>query len=439
MANTYLTKTLATPTNRKKWTLSMWVKRSNISSASTSYLLSANSSQAYIYFNNNDTFNIEEYSGGYQYRLATNRVFRDTSAWYHLVISFDSTNATADDRVRIYINGVQETLFSARTNPSLNFDGAINNNNAHFIGREGASYWSGLISHIHFIDGTAYDASAFGSTDSVTGEWQINTSPSVTYGNNGFFILKDGNSVTDQSGNSNNFTVAGGTLTNTEDNPSNVFATINPLIGSNLMGSTVIFGNGNTNVQDPSGSASGVNPYFISTLGMPSKGKFYCELKPNSFSTSSGHGIGIFRTSSGNTADVTSSSNQIRYIYADTSLYISKYGTNIETLAAINSGDIVGMALDLDNGTLQYYVNGVARGNQITGVSSANDGYDYFFHANLESSSSGRYGRYYWNFGNGYFATTAVSSAGTNASGNGIFEYDCPAGYTALSTKGLNL
>ena len=439
MANTYLTRTLATPTNRKKWTLSMWVKRSNISSASTSYLLSANSSQAYIYFNNNDTFNIEEYSGGYQYRLATNRVFRDTSAWYHLVISFDSTNATADDRVRIYINGVQETLFSARTNPSLNFDGAINNNNAHFIGREGASYWSGLISHIHFIDGTAYDASAFGSTDSVTGEWQINTSPSVTYGNNGFFILKDGNSVTDQSGNSNNFTVAGGTLTNTEDNPSNVFATINPLIGSNLMGSTVIFGNGNTNVQDPSGSASGVNPYFISTLGMPSKGKFYCELKPNSFSTSSGHGIGIFRTSSGNTADVTSSSNQIRYIYADTSLYISKYGTNIETLAAINSGDIVGMALDLDNGTLQYYVNGVARGNQITGVSSANDGYDYFFFANLESSSSGRYGRYYWNFGNGYFATTAVSSAGTNASGNGIFEYDCPAGYTALSTKGLNL
>ena len=97
------------------------------------------------------------------------------------------------------------------------------------------------------------------------------------------------------------------------------------------------------------------------------------------------------------------------------------------------------MALDLDNGTLQYYVNGVARGNQITGVSSANDGYDYFFFANLESSSSGRYGRYYWNFGNGYFATTAVSSAGTNASGNGIFEYDCPAGFTALSTKGLNL
>jgi hypothetical protein len=182
MANTYLTRTLGTPTNRKIWTLSMWVKRSNISSASTSYLFSANSSQAYIYFNTNDTFNIEEYTGGWQYRLATNRVFRDTSAWYHVVISFDSTNGTADDRIKIYINGVQETSFSARINPSSNFDGAINNNNAHFIGREGASYWSGSMSHIHFIDGTAYDASAFGETD-ANGVWKIKTSPSVNLWN----------------------------------------------------------------------------------------------------------------------------------------------------------------------------------------------------------------------------------------------------------------
>jgi Neuraminidase (sialidase) len=84
------------------------------------------------------------------------------------------------------------------------------------------------MSHIHFIDGTAYDATAFGEYD-ANGVWKIKTDPSVTYGTNGFFILKDGNSVTDQSGNGNNFTVAGGTLTNTEDNPSNVFATLNPL------------------------------------------------------------------------------------------------------------------------------------------------------------------------------------------------------------------
>jgi hypothetical protein len=89
-------------------------------------------------------------------------------------------------------------------------------------------YFDGSMSHIHFIDGTAYDATAFGEYD-ANGVWKIKTSPSVTYGTNGFFILKDGNSVTDQSGNGNNFTVAGGTLTNTEDNPANVFATLNPL------------------------------------------------------------------------------------------------------------------------------------------------------------------------------------------------------------------
>ena len=441
MASTYLQRTFgSSATNLNKMTFSFWTKVCNSSLGRMFSTDTADAQQFWIKLGSGK-LNVVDY--GYGIDVNTNRLFRDVSAWYHIVVSIDTTQSTASDRVKIYVNGVQETSFSAATYPSQNATVNWNGNNINTIGnkkRTTNENFDGLMSHVHFIDGTAYAPTAFGSTDSTTGEWQINTSPSVTYGTNGFFILKDGNTITDSSPNSNNFSLGGGTLTKTEDNPSNVFATINPLVGSNLMGSTVIFGNGNTNVQDPSGSASGINPQFISTLGMPSKGKFYCELKPNSFSTSSGHGIGIFRTSSGNTADVTSSSNQIRYIFADTSIYISKYGSTDQSgLTAISSGDIVGMALDLDNGTLQYYVNGVARGNQITGVSSANDGYDYFFFANLESSSSGRYGRYYWNFGNGYFATTAVSSAGTNASGIGIFEYDVPANFTALSTKGLNL
>jgi len=441
MASTYLQRTFgSSATNLNKMTFSFWTKVCNSSLGRMFSTDTADAQQFWIKLGSGK-LNVVDY--GYGIDVNTNRLFRDVSAWYHIVVSIDTTQSTASDRVKIYVNGVQETSFSAATYPSQNATVNWNGNNINTIGnkkRTTNENFDGLMSHVHFIDGTAYAPTAFGSTDSTTGEWQINTSPSVTYGTNGFFILKDGNTITDSSPNSNNWTLGGGTLTKTEDNPSNVFATINPLVGSNLMGSTVIFGNGNTNVQDPSGSASGINPQFISTLGMPSKGKFYCELKPNSFSTSSGHGIGIFRTSSGNTADVTSSSNQIRYIFADTSIYISKYGSTDQSgLTAISSGDIVGMALDLDNGTLQYYVNGVARGNQITGVSSANDGYDYFFFANLESSSSGRYGRYYWNFGNGYFATTAVSSAGTNASGIGIFEYDVPANFTALSTKGLNL
>ena len=201
------------------------------------------------------------------------------------------------------------------------------------------------------------------------------------------------------SPNSNTFTVGGGTLTKTEDNPSNVFATINTALGSDVIGSTVEFSAGNTLASDPNGQASGINPNFISTLGMPSKGKWYCEVQPASFSTSSGHSIGIYRTK-GSTddtgeGDLELNSSKIRYIFADTSIYIIKYGTNDQTgLTSITSGQTVGMALDLDNGTLQYYVNGSARANQITGVNSANDGFDYFFHAGLESSSSGRYGIY---------------------------------------------
>ena len=139
-----------------------------------------------------------------------------------------------------------------------------------------------VMSHFHFCDGYAYEASDFGSTDSTTGEWKINTSPSVSYGTNGFFILKDGNSVTDQSGNGNNFTVSGGTLTKTEDCPSNVFATFNNL--SNNPNGNFTNGNNTINTSSPGRGLS------ISTLGM-SSGKYYCEFKNGTNLNSDGYGI----------------------------------------------------------------------------------------------------------------------------------------------------
>jgi len=448
MASTYLQRTESAG-NRKTFTWSAWIKRSNISSSQMLAACSYSSSdETYFFFNGSGKLVWQSSSASYG-DVQTNRLFRDTNAWYHIVLAFDTTQTTASNRIRFYVNGVEETSFSNASYPNQDTQVYWNVGGTYYprIGRRHAAsdYFDGYMSHVAHIDGTQELPTIFGETDATTGEWKIKTTitPSSGWGTNGYHILKDNNSVTDQSGQGNNWTVSGGTLTKTEDNPSNVFATINPLVGSNLLGSTVTFANGNTRVEDPSGSASGVNPFFSSTLGMPSKGKFYCELKPNSFSTNSGHGIGIFRTSSGNTADNLSSSNYIRYIYNDTSLYITKYGSTDQSgLTAISSGDIVGMALDLDNGTLQYYVNGVARGSQITGVNSANDGYDYFFFANLESSSSGRYGRYYWNFGNGYFATTAVTTNSGNgyagAEGSSIFNYQPPTGYSALSTKGLN-
>jgi len=445
MASTYLSRTLVTPTSTTQYTFSAWVKRTTtVGSSSLNEVIFSNwsstSNVGYIRFEDQtDTLHIyDNYGGTQKLNYRTTASYRDTNAWYHIVVNAD-TSRSSGDRCRLYVNGEQVSLtkvsdstgtlgmLSANSTNGMRL-GAINNTG-------GTEYYlGGLMSHVHFIDGGIYEASDFGEYD-ANGVWKIKTSPSVTYGTNGFFILKDGNSVTDQSGNGNNFTVGGGTLTNTEDNPSNVFATLNKLATG--YGSTVNWSNGNTTVEDPNGSASGINMLVFSTLGVTS-GKWYWEAKISNFSTTSGHSYGILRTT-GDLYGDSSSSNRIYHIFADTSLYLGKYGSNVETVSGLSSGDIIGIAFDCDNGTVQYYRNGSTLGSQITGVSSANDGYIYFPYFGLESSSSGRYGKYEVNFGNGYFSSTAVASAGTNASGIGIFEHDVPNGYTALSTKGLNL
>ena len=229
MASTYLTRTPSSNGNLDKWTLSVWVKRGAL--GATQYIASAGTAslQHTVYFENTDKLVIEYYNASVgNYYKKTNSLFRDTSAWYHIVAVWDSGNSTAEDRMRFYINGVRETDFGAEADPSQNLDGFWNSTSyANNIGQlsGGTSRFDGLMSHLHFIDGTVYDASSFGSTDATTGSWKINTSPSVTYGTNGFFILKDGNSVTDQSGNGNNFT-AYGNLTNTKDCPINSSITI---------------------------------------------------------------------------------------------------------------------------------------------------------------------------------------------------------------------
>ena len=448
MANTYLQRTMGTATNRNIFTLSMWVKMAKTGNDLTDYQFSdfyvSGSIRISLYHNDDDTLRCHMEGGGtYTSNLfTTNAKLRDKNAWYHLVWRFDTTQATASDRVRLYINGELAT-FSDYNAPAQNFNLQQGTSSyTHYIGRYGGNTdnnFDGIMSHVHFCDGYSYAPTEFGETDSTTGEWKIKTSPSVSYGNNGFFILKDGNSGTDQSGQGNNLTVSG-TLTKTEDNPSNVFATINTLLDSNQIGSTVEFSSGNTNASDPNGQASGINPTFLSTIGMPSKGKWYCEVRPASFSTGSGHSIGIYR-SKGALRPADTYSDKIRYIYADTAIYIVKYGSNDQTgLTSISSEQTVGMALDLDNGTLQYYVNGVARANQITGINSANDGYDYFFMCDLESSSSARYGIYRFNFGNGAFASTQLTGTTyQDSNGQGIFQYQPPTNFLALCTKNLNV
>jgi len=440
MASTYLTRTFGTATNRKIWTWSAWVKRQNLVSDHTNAMFGAytdGSNRSVIRFHGHV---LEFQDSGNSVQIKTNRLFRDMNAWYHIVARVDTTQGTASDRVRLYVNGEQQTSFSQADYPNQNVNMEFQNSVVHYINaRHSGSAVDSIAdmsySHVHFADGQSLAPTVFGSTDSTTGEWQINTSPSFTLGTNGFTILKDGNTITDQSANSNNFTLGGGTLTKTEDCPSNVFATINPL--DNFYNGLTIT-NGNTSWV--SGS-----PYSFtrSTLGA-SSGKYYFEMKVvNEGNTD--YEFGIVGSAPTSTSSWMGSSGTYGYAY-ESNAELRANGTTVDPWGSTyDDGDILGCAFDLDNNKIYFSKNGSwqqsgdpsAGSNGYTIVASADTTAGaYFVGAGDFSGSGGQSGQF--NFGNGYFGTTAVSSAGTNASGNGIFEYDVPTGYTALSTKGLN-
>jgi len=449
MASTYLSKTLGAPTNNKKFTFSCWVKKNAVASTMDIFHAGADGPNEAIMcrFESEGHITIKhDVSGSQEMLKQTNAKYRDPNAWYHIVTVFDTDNSTAEDRQRIYVNGerITEWLSGSDDNFSQGDDVLANKAVSHTIGKrnfDSAHYLDGCLSHVHFCDGQAYDASYFGSTDSTTGEWKINVAPSVTYGNNGFFILKDGNSVTDQSGNGNNWTVGGGTLTNTEDCPSNVFCTINPLIYA--VSNNWTLANGNTAKNSTPTTNAWRTGY--GTLGT-SSGKYYFEMKVNQIENSDPNNfwVGII-----DSEQMDHSSNNERFhkqsrgygYHAQSGA--SGYNNNTYTYGnSWTTNDIIGVAMDLDNSKLYFHKNGTYQNSGVptsgstgTGAISIASGYTYL------PAFSQYYGNEWFslNFGNGYFQSSAVSSAGTNASNIGIFEYDVPAGYTALSTKGLNL
>ena len=288
MASTYLTRAMGS-VDEQQFTWSFWVKRSLL--GDEQHLVgnfNDTNNRTHIFFNDDDQLRMfSALSGSVIIQYTTNRKFRDTNAWYHIVIAIDTTQA-GGNRIRFYVNGEEENSFSQEIECNQNTN--LDIRSTHYIGRYGGAsnhYFSGSISHLHFIDGTQYTASSFGSTDSTTGEWKINTNPSVTYGSQGYFILKDGNSVTDQSGNGNNFTVSAGTLTKTEDSPSNVFATGNP-----LMVKLGTWSNGNNSIVGS--TSSQVRPQMWSTIGAKS-GKFYAEAKYTEISRWYGRCFRLYR------------------------------------------------------------------------------------------------------------------------------------------------
>ena len=434
----YLTKTLGTPTDNLKWTFSGWIKISGMSGDRGIFALGDNSTDfTRVNMNGNGAIEFDNKVGStFDGRRMTSAYHRDPAAWYHIVAVFDSANATADDKMILYVNGSRITALGTDIDPSSSAaSGNTSSKNVRLSVMETSSYFTGSMAHVHFCDGYAYAASDFGETDSTSGIWVAKTSPSVSYGNNGFFLKFQDTSAfgDDSSGNNNDMTMSG-TITQTKDTPDNNFCTINPLSAGAINGAGTPLTNGNTRIAD--GDTNWRTA--LGTIG-DDQGKYYWEVKIDGSQTNWWLGILDARQVVKGEYKLTAKSRG----YGVTSNG-DKGNNNSEVswaTATIAQNDIVSIALDMDNGKIYFGHNGtwLESGDPTSGSTGTGSAYDittgccYLPAFTVYDTNSILAA----NFGNGYFGTTAVSSAGTNASGIGTFEYDVPTGYTAVSTLGF--
>ena len=430
MADSYLYKTQGTGSSYDIWTLSMWVKRSGLGSIqglmSTAGGWNDGTGMA-IVFSDTDVINIYNPSqggGGGNYNLCT-RKFRDTNAWYHLVFRADSTQGTQADRMKVYVNGVQETTFNMGNLPSQGTDWNNVNKNGQTLqigrgGSAGSTFFDGYMSHVSFADGQSLAPTVFGETDSTSGIWKFKQPSGVTWGTNGFHLKFENSGAlgTDSSGNSNTFTV-GGNGRQALDTPSNVYATLNPLVPTNTFSGN--FSNGNTSVLGKS-DAKGV---VWSTLGA-STGKYYFEAK---IASSDDIAIGITNDAIGLNTWSPSTGNYV--FYANNGAIYRPSGQTASG-TTFTTNDIIGVAWNATASEVTFYKNGsaIASAYGVEGTQGT------MFIAVSDTSTSPT-ATVNFNFGNGYFGTTAISSAGSNGNGS-LFEYDVPSGYYALNTKNIN-
>jgi len=445
MATTKISRTSSSTGNRRTWTFSGWFKKCSLAVMGGLFATYTDSNNRLDFgFDASDKFFFKEkVSSSTNIDFTSTQTFRDVSAFYHLVISVDTTQSTNTNRVKIYINGEQITSWVDSTYPAEDYDTLMNlTGRTYILGSKtgSADYWNGLMAHVHLVDGTALTPATFGETDSTSGIWKPKTAPSVTYGTNGFFLKfeNSGNMDLDSSGNNLTFTTSG-TLTQNVDTPSNNFVTMNPL--DNYYNSST-FTNGNTTVTTPSSGYSGV----IGAMGA-SKGKWYFEFKPVSKTGDADeYSVGIAGAS-------VTATNQPHYKLATGYMYLGSNGNSYNNDSGssygntFTAGDIIGVAMDLDNSKLYFSKNGTFQNSGVptsgstgTGAISitAPDSTPIGFYLPCCAFSSNSAGATMsFNFGSGYFGTTAVASANADANGHGAMEYAVPSGYYTLNTKNL--
>ena len=434
MANSYLNRTsIATPSSRRTFTMSAWVKKSdNSNSQGVIWIGSATNNWVQFKFESGTDLRMEcRNSGSNVIDLTTNRKFRDVNAWYHILAQVDTTQATQSNRVKLWVNGVQETSFATATYPSQNLD--LDTTTEQKVGlQHGTQYFNGYISHAAYVDGSVVAPTTFGETDSTSGIWKFKSPTGVTWGTNGFHLKFENSGAlgTDSSGNSNNFTV-NGNLKQALDTPSNVYATLNALQRIDDYN----FSNGNNTFTNTS---AGAHRCAHSTLAA-SSGKWYAEVKVIEVGGTYPQ-IGVINPDVITFTDYLGGSNKGYGYLSDGRKQINTSATSYGN--TYTTGDIIGIAMDLDNHKLYFSKNGTFQNSGVptsgstgTGAIDLATGVFYSFGQSSYKDSSNPV--YSWNFGNGFFGTTAITSAGSNGNGS-LFEYDVPSGYYALNTKNIN-
>jgi len=432
-----LLRTPSSAGNRQTWTVSMWFKFTELGINQMLF----GSSDTYMYLGNDDKMYINYRGAGTNFFLATNRVFRDTAAFYHFVVVCDATNGTAADRGRFYVNGVRETDYQLNTYQNMDSGDSTHWNNtvAQSIGGQNGSTTfqsCGYMAEVHSVDGSALTSDSFGEFDSDTGIW-IPKEYSGSYGTNGFYLdFADASDLgDDESGNGNDFAETNLTAADqATDTPTNNFCIGNALVNFAPGGQTLV--NGATKFSNPSGQ----NWQTITgTFGLTS-GKWYWEFETDG----TGAFVGIADVQDSiipqNTGgyflgygDDNSATTKSLGMYSANGVIYNDSGS--ATGNSYGSGNRVGVALDMDNRKIYFavgntWVNSGDPANGTNGATWNTSWSDTVFPAGSCAQNNSIFFVY-----GGFSSLSNISNV--DANGYGGFYYTPPSGFYALCTKNL--
>ena len=424
----YLYRSLGSQSSLRIGTFSYWVKRSSAGIGIIYFNEVENdNNRGYIQFESDDTWRmVDNDSSGSHIVLKTNRVFRDFSSWYHICVRVDTTQSTSTDRVRLYVNGVQETSFSSTTYPSQNddlkiFQGGQTNKNNLGAGYPASNYYDGYMAEFVYCDGQSLDPTSFGEFDSDSPTiWKPIDVSGLTFGNNGFHLdFEDSSALgNDVSGNNNDFTVNNLTaIDQSTDTCTNNFATLNPL--DNAV-SQAVFSQGNLKSTMNNSNSQGVGStgtFWVSS------GKWYVEAKLVDNASDTGTAFGVTGKVGASTTlldRVGRSADAVVYTdggeKAIANTFTSSYGSTY------TNGDIIGIYIDLDNLKIYFAKNGTLQnsgtGLTLNAIANTENG---FYTFSVGMNAGGGSPVYEINFGG--TQSFSISSGNTDDNGYGNFEY----------------